>query len=458
MTPGQEPTTAPEPAAPAGAAGQGGAAPYLLGLRLAGRRVVVVGGGRVATRRVAALLDAGAVVTLVAPEATATLEGLAAAGRLEWLRRGYRGGDCDSCWLVHACTDDAEVNALVAADAEARHTWCVRADDALASAAWTPASGRVGPVSVGVHAGREPKRAAAVRDAIVEQLRAGSLAPPPPLPDPRRERRGRVILVGGGPGDPELITVRGRRLLAEADAVVVDRLAPLPLLDELPPTVEIVDAAKLPGGRQLTQERINSELVTRAQAGQVVVRLKGGDPFVFGRGLEEIEACLAAGVEVSVVPGVTSAVAVPGSMWLPVTHRGVSQQFTVVSGHLPPGHRNSTVAWSALAASGGTLVLLMAVENWPAIAAALLAGGREPGTPAACVQEGTTRGGRVVGGTLADLAAAMTAAAIRPPAVIVVGEAVAVGLAARERAGGPTGDDAARGAGSRYDRRSTSDG
>lgn len=406
--------------------------PYLLGLRLGGRRVVVVGGGRVATRRVPALVVAGAEVELISTSATAVLDNLVAAGRVRWSRRRYAEGDCAGAWLVHACTSDPVANAAIAADAERHHVWCVRADDGQLSAAWTPASGQVGPITVAVHAGGDPRRAASLRDAILDRLREGSLAA-----GPRRGhegKAGRVALVGGGPGDPELITVRGRRLLGEADVVVADRLAPLSLLDELPPQVQIVDASKIPGGRQMAQEAINELLVAEAKAGRFVVRFKGGDPFVYGRGLEEVLACLDAGIEVEVVPGISSAIAVPAAAWIPLTHRGLSQEFTVVSGHVGPDHPGSTVDWQRLAGSAGTLVLLMSVATWPAIAEALVRYGRDPDQPAACIQEGTTRSAKMVTGTVSTLAAAMTEAGIHPPAVIVVGDVVRTGLEAADAA------------------------
>jgi uroporphyrin-III C-methyltransferase / precorrin-2 dehydrogenase / sirohydrochlorin ferrochelatase len=408
--------------------------PYLLGLRLAGRRVVVVGGGTVATRRVPALVAAGAAVEVVSVAVTAALSGMAAAGRIRWTARRYRPGDCAGAWLVHACTDEPDTNAAVAAEAERQHLWCVRADDGRASAAWTPASGQVGAVTVGVHAGGDPRRAARLRDAVVDRLRDGSLAAA--AGRGRDRRAGRVALVGGGPGDPELITVRGRRLLGEADVVVADRLGPLPLLDELPAHVRVVDAAKIPRGRQLGQDAINQVLLAEAGAGRFVVRLKGGDPFVFGRGMEELQACVAAGLEVEVVPGVSSATAAPASAWIPLTHRGTAQAFTVVSGHLPPGDPGSTVDWARLAAAGGTLVLMMAVANWPAIAAALVGGGRDPDQPAAAIADGTLPSAAVVAATVGTLERAMAGAGVRPPAVIVVGEVVrlAAGLG-RPRAG-----------------------
>ena len=297
--------------------------PYLLGLRLEGRRVLVVGGGAVATRRIPALLDAGADVVLVSPAVTASLEDLAASGRIRWEPRDYADGDCADAWLVCACTDDAVVNAAVAAAADRQRTWYVRADDAQASAAWTPAAGRVEDlegsavggsavggsavggsavggsavggsavgtraVQVGVVSG-DPRRSAAIRDAIVSGLRTGQLSA-------RRVRghRAGVAIIGGGPGDPGLITVRGRQLLAEADVVLTDRLAPRSLLDELPADVEIIDVSKIPYGRAMAQEQINATLIDRARAGRFVARLKGGDPFVFGRGAEEALACLRA--------------------------------------------------------------------------------------------------------------------------------------------------------------------
>jgi uroporphyrin-III C-methyltransferase/precorrin-2 dehydrogenase/sirohydrochlorin ferrochelatase len=237
-------------------------------------------------------------------------------------------------------------------------------------------------------------------------------------------RRGRVALVGAGPGDPELITVKGWRLLTEADVVVADRLVPGLLLDELRSDVELVDASKIPYGPSRTQEEINKILVDRALAGAFVVRLKGGDPYVFGRGGEELLACAAAGVPVTVVPGVTSAVSVPAVAGVPVTHRGVAHEFTVVSGHLAPDHPSSLVSWPALAALRGTLVILMGLKNLPAIAATLIGHGRDPDTPVAVVQEGTTTDQRSLRSTLYAVAADVTAAGIRPPAVLVIGDVV----------------------------------
>ncbi|MDP9393407.1 MAG: uroporphyrinogen-III C-methyltransferase, partial [Actinomycetota bacterium] len=250
---------------------------------------------------------------------------------------------------------------------------------------------------------------------------------------PRRRRAPGVALVGGGPGDPRLITVRGRELLAYADVVVTDRLGPLSLLDELAPEADVVDVGKVPRGPAVSQEQINQLLVAHARAGRYVVRLKGGDPFVFGRGGEEVQACAAAGIPVEVVPGITSAVSVPALAGIPVTHRSITQHFTVAAGHLPPGHRASSVDWRALAQAGGTLVLLMAVENLPAIAAELVAGGRAATTPVALVQEGTTTRQRVTRTTLDRAGADAREAGLAPPAIIVVGEVVDALSSAEER-------------------------
>lgn len=411
--------------------------PYLAGLRLAGRRVLVVGAGGVAQRRLPALLQAGADVQVVAPEATPAIEAMAAAGELGWLRREYAAGDVDGAWYVLAATDRPEVNAAVAGEAEADRVFCVRADRGSAGSAVTPATGeqggfRVGVVSVahpdpaagGGHPGYDPRRLAAVRDGIVEALREGRLSGMPA----GEARPGTVALVGGGPGDPDLITVRGRRLLAHADVVVADRLGPRALLDELPAHVEIVDAAKLPRGRAMAQQAINDALVEHALAGRFVVRLKGGDPFVFGRGWEEVEACAAAGIPVTVVPGISSALAVPALSGIPLTHRGVAHEAVVVTGHVPPDDPRSLVDWPALARLRGTLVVLMGVENLAAIVAALVEHGRPVDTPVAVVQDGSMPGERMARGTLVDITAAVADQGLRPPAVIVVGGVAAIRL------------------------------
>lgn len=398
---------------------------YPVGLRLQGRPVLVVGGGNVAQRRVPTLIAAGAQVHLVSPAVTPSIEGLAGAGEIVWHERGFRDDDLRGVWYVMAATDDPRVNARVSELAEQQRLFCVRADDAAAATAFTPAVGRHHGDTVAVMAtgaaDRDPLHHAALRDEVVGALREGRLAV-----GVRREAPPGVWLVGGGPGDPELITVAGRKALMEADVVVADRLAPRELLGELPASTRIVDVAKLPRGRSALQEEINRVLVEEALAGHRVARFKGGDNFVFGRGFEEIEACREAGVAVHVVPGITSPVAVPGLAGIPVTHRGVTHEFTIVSGHLPPGHPDSLVNWEALGRLSGTVVLMMAVENAPAIAAALLEAGRPAATPVAVVCDGSMPTERTVLSTLDGLAHSLEAQQVRPPAVIVIGAVVAV--------------------------------
>jgi uroporphyrin-III C-methyltransferase / precorrin-2 dehydrogenase / sirohydrochlorin ferrochelatase len=422
----------------AGSAEPGSDGPaYPISLDLAGRAVVVVGGGTVALRRARALIQAGALVTVIAPQVRPEFDELA----VHVVPRGYRDGDLYGCWLAHAATSDPAVNAAVAAAAERDRIWCVRADDASASAAWTPAVARHGDVTVAVTAGADPRRAAKLRAALALALAEGRLplrhhraahAPAGPAGAPTAAGAGpaatvtpgTVTLIGGGPGDAGLITVLGRRLLAEADVVVVDKLAPRGLLAELDPDVEVIDAGKAPHAHNLTQAQINDLIVTRARAGQRVVRLKGGDPFVFGRGGEEALACARAGVPVRVVPGVTSAVAVPAFAGIPVTHRGITQDFAVVSAHLDPSQPGATVDWESMARGPGTLVLLMGVAHLPEISAELIKHGRDAATPVAVICDGTLPTQQVLTSTLGDVAGDADRAGLRPPAVVVIGEVV----------------------------------
>jgi uroporphyrinogen III methyltransferase/synthase len=239
-----------------------------------------------------------------------------------------------------------------------------------------------------------------------------------------RKPKGSVALVGAGPGDPGLLTLRGRELLEHADVVVHDRLAPAALLAYCRPDAEIVDAGKAPHGEGMTQADINAVLVARAKDGLHVVRLKGGDPFVFGRGGEEAEACVKARIPWEVVPGVTSAVAVPAYAGIPVTHRGRTQDFAVVSGHVDPSAPDSSVDWRAMAAGPGTVVLLMGVEKIGKIAAKLIEHGRPGDTPVAMTRCGTTARQRTVVADLNTIEQAARAAGMTAPAVTVIGDVV----------------------------------
>lgn len=436
-----------------------GSPSYPLTLDLGGRRAVVVGGGPVAVRRASGLLDAGARVEVVAPFVCEDLAALVAGSALTWHERDYVAGDLlepEPAWLVHTATGERPVDDQVAREAEAARIWCVRADDATASTAWTPAVARgvrgsaSEGLTVAVSAGADPRRATAVRDAVLAALDSGTL----PV---RRVRAaagaagvgaasagpgvvagvgpgvGRVALVGGGPGADDLITVRGRALLAAADVVVADRLGPRGLLATLGAEVEVVDVGKTPGNHPVSQERINELLVHHARLGKRVVRLKGGDPFVLGRGGEEALHCLAHGVPVEVVPGVTSAVSVPAAAGIPVTHRGVAASFVVASAHEGAAH---VLAAAADAAPDATLVLLMGVTRLAETAAALVAAGRPADTPVALVERGWTPEQRTTTTTLATAARDAEAAGVQAPAVVVVGEVVAL----REQLGDLAGE------------------
>jgi uroporphyrin-III C-methyltransferase / precorrin-2 dehydrogenase / sirohydrochlorin ferrochelatase len=386
---------------------------YPTALRLLGRPVLVVGGGRVAARRAKGLLDAGAVVTVVAPLASPALLELAGAGLLTWEPRQYRTSDVGGAWFVQTATGIPAVDAQVSADAEAQRIWCVNASDHEASAAWTPAVAVVDDVKIAVNAGGDPRRAMALRDAVATALETGDL--------PLRRRRassGSVALVGGGPGDTGLITVRGRRLLGQADVVVADRLGPRELLGELAPDVRVIEVGKTPGHHPVPQADINRILVDEALQGHRVVRLKGGDPYVLGRGGEEAEFCRQNGVEVEVVPGVTSAISVPAAAGIPVTHRGLAKGFSVVTGH----EELSEVP----ARADHTVILLMGVGQLRESAASLARAGLPAGTPVGIVENGYLPNQRVTIGTLGTIADQAEAAGVANPAVIVIGDVVRV--------------------------------
>lgn len=238
---------------------------------------------------------------------------------------------------------------------------------------------------------------------------------------------GKVYLVGAGPGDPGLMTVKGLELIRRADVIAFDRLIPPAILGEARPDAECVDVGKLPQKHRLSQDEINALLIDRAQQGKTVVRLKGGDPFVFGRGGEEALACIAAGVPFEVVPGVSSAIAVPAYAGVPVTHRGVVRSFTVATGHDNPDQPDGEgLDYAALAAASklGTLVLLMGVFHLGAIAEKLIAHGIAADAPALCVEWGTTPSQRTAEGPLSEIAARVAEAGLQSPALTVIGEVV----------------------------------
>ncbi|OLD00503.1 MAG: uroporphyrinogen-III C-methyltransferase [Gemmatimonadetes bacterium 13_1_40CM_3_70_8] len=426
-------------------------------LDLRGRRAVVIGGGAIAEQKVVGLLDAGARVTVISPGVSRRLEDLAAAGTVTIERRPYRPGDLAGAFLAIAATDDRAANRAVWVEAEARGVLLNAVDDLPHCSFIAPAIHRQGDVAVAVStAGKSPALAVRLRERIgrligpeyatllelLGELRA-ELARR--VPDARirtrlwyrivdsdaielvrrgdvagaRRRIGRLVEAAEEPA------TRGElERLRAAEVVVYDRLVHPDLLEEAPPWAERIFVGKRPGseGHSLPQEQINTLLIETARGGRVVVRLKGGDPFVFGRGAEECEALRAAGVPYEVVPGVTSAIAAPGAAGIPVTHRRHASAFAVVAGH--ECDAASDLDWDALARLPA-LVFLMGLRALPQITARLIAHGMPEETPAAVIASATLPEQRTVIGTLATLAERAAAAGLEAPATLVVGEVVA---------------------------------
>lgn len=403
----------------------------MLGISLAGRRVVLVGGGAVTGRRLPRFLDDGADILIVAPILSDDTRVLLERHGLRHESRPVRVDDVEDAWLVHTATGDPRVDAEVAAWCESRRILCINASNGAHGSARLTAESRAGDVVVGVmsDSGVDPRRAARLRDAIAGLLREGRL----PLRRRRRSAAGRVDLVGGGPGPTDLMTLRGRRLLAEADVVVADRLGPAAVLAELDSDVEVIDVGKRPGHHPVPQEEINQILVDRARLGLRVVRLKGGDPFVYGRGGEEVAACLAAGVPVEVVPGLTSVVSVPQAAGIPVTHRGTAAGFHVVNGQAEV--TSSTL--DALRDDSVTTVVLMGVAALRKLVSAAVEAGVPASRPVAIVENGHTPQQRTTRTTLGRAHLDAEAAQVRNPAVIVIGDVARAGLllGAHEEAG-----------------------
>lgn len=394
----------------------------LVALELQGRRVLMAGGGAVSARRARGYADDGADVLVVAPDLCDDLVALVAQGLVRHRAERIRPEHLEGAWLAHTATGDPEVDAQVAEWAEARRIWCVNAGSGTRGSARTVATARAGELRIGVSSSgsADPRRAGQVARALADVVHEGGVD----LRRRRSGREGRVVLVGGGPGDPELLTVRGRRAIAEADVVVVDRLGARGVLDGLADGVEVIEVGKRPGHHPVPQEEINRVLVDRARAGAVVVRLKGGDPYVFGRGGEEHIACATAGVRVESVPGISSAIAVPAAAGIPVTHRGIARAFTVVTGHeaLAPS------VLEQMRSGDATVVVLMGVAMLERMVRAALDHGVDPAMPVAIVEEGTTARQRVVRGPLDSIARIAREDRIASPAVIVVGEVARFGL------------------------------
>lgn len=399
----------------------------LIGLDLTGRQVLVAGGGPVALRRTRAAVAEGALVRVVACEPDPEFAVLAASGEITLERRPVQETDLDAVWLVHACT--GTVDAELARWAHARQVFCVVASDAVRGSARTPATAEVSGVELGVLStgAPDPARVLSIRDHLAAELRHGRADLRPARRDaagPDVLLPGEVVLLGGGPGDPALMTVRARTLLAQADVVITDRLGPTTVLTELGDHVRVIPVGKAPGAHQATQAQIHELLIAHALAGHRVARLKGGDPFLFGRGGEEVLACRAAGVPVRVVPGVSSAVAAAESVGIPVTHRGTADRVHVVNGH---GELGATDL-AALRDPRVTTSILMGMAGLRRLTDQMLAAGIDPEQPAAVVASASTPQERVVRAPLAELADRCAAAGVGSPAVVLVGAVSREGL------------------------------
>ena len=389
----------------------------MLGVSLTGRDVLFIGGGAVAAKRLRKFLAEGAVPRIVAPELHPETAALVARHGIAWQARRFQESDLDGAWLVHASTGDVRVDREAAAQSEQRRILCINASDGAHGSARLTAQVETGDVTVAVTStvGADPRRSAAIRDAIGDLLATGSL----PVRRRRAGRIGRVDLVGGGPGPADLMTVRARRLIAEADVIVADRLGPTDeVLQDLDPGVQVIDVGKAPGRHTATQDEINRIIVEHAAAGKRVVRLKGGDPFVFGRGGEEMRACLAAGIPVDVTPAPSSAIAVPQAAGIPVTHRGTAAAFHVVNGQGGFG----TTSLDAMADRTVTTVVLMGVAALDRLVEAAIGHGIPIDRPMAFVESGHTPQQRTTRTTLGRAIRDAAAIGLRNPAVIVIGD------------------------------------
>ena len=443
---------------------------------LRGRRVLVVGGGAVAARKIEALHDTGALVRVGAPVLEPAVAAQVASGRIEYLAGAFRPSWLDGAWLAIAATDDARVNRAVAEAGEARGIWVNVVDDAALARVHLPARVERGPLQIAISSGGgAPMLARLVRERLEAQFddSFGALAqllarhrqrivarwPEPgarrraferllsgPLQGLLRRRRhieaerlldaelapsrlqaaprGSVALVGAGPGDAGLLTLRALRLLGEADVILHDRLVSREVLALARRDAERIEVGKRAGGHAVPQERIHALMLEHAAAGRRVVRLKGGDPFVFGRGGEELEALRAAGIDYEVVPGITAAAACAAYAGIPLTHRNHAQSVRLVTAHAKDG--DDTLDWPALAQERQTLAFYMGVSRLEVVQAQLIAHGRAPETPFALVENGSRPEQRVVNGRLTDLSQLARHHAVQSPALLIVGEVAAL--------------------------------
>jgi len=441
---------------------------YPISLDMSNRPCLVIGGGAVAARKAEALLDVGALVTVISPKLTEQLSSRVGKGKIDHIAREYQNGDLDGYAIVFVATDNNDVNKAVAQEGRSRRIWVNAADDPENCDFILPSVLRRGDLTVAVGTGgASPALAKVIREdlegyitedytlltritgEVRRELMENSQAPSADawrkaLNDEFRQlirkgrehdardylrdrlypsavQSGKVYLVGAGPGDPKLLTVRALELLRMAEVVVYDRLVNPVVLAEVPPGASRVFVGKDTGHHPIPQEEINSILINFARQGRHVIRLKGGDPFVFGRGGEEAEVLAKAGISFEIVPGVTSAVAVPAYAGIPLTYRKVSSSFAVITGHEALKSVPS-VDWESLATAVDTLVIVMGLTNLPAIVTKLVAHGRLPETPIALIRWGTTDKQETVTGTLADIVE--KASLLKPPVLAVIGDVV----------------------------------
>lgn len=440
--------------------------------KLQGGRVLVVGGGEIALRKARLLADAGAALRVVAPEVDGQLAALAREGGGEVLVRGYQASDLESCRLVIAATDDSALNAQVSAEAQARSLPVNVVDAPALCTVIFPAIVDRSPLVVAVSSGGDaPVLARLIRAKLEAWIPSayGELAGLAArfrhkvkalYPDvnqrrgfwesvfqgPVAERQlagqgaeaerllqamvdgapvqqgGEVYLVGAGPGDPDLLTFRALRLMQQADVVLYDRLVAPAIIEMCRRDAERIYVGKRRADHAVPQDKINRLLVDLARQGKRVLRLKGGDPFIFGRGGEEIEELADEGIPFQVVPGITAASGCSAYGGIPLTHRDYAQSVRFVTGHLKDG--TSNLPWDDLVAPSQTLVFYMGLVGLPTICAELIRHGRAASTPAALVQQGTTRNQRVFTGTLADLPELVARHEVHAPTLVIVGEVV----------------------------------
>lgn len=449
---------------------------FPLFIDLRGRIVLVVGGGPVAARKVAALLDAGAHVRVGAPTLNTALTQLLEAQRIEHLAGEFQPDWLDGAWLAIAATDDTQVNRAVAAAGDARQIWVNAVDDAQASSVHVPARIERGPLQLAISSGGgAPMLARHLRERLETELdeslgplaelltraRSRIRARYPRIAERRRffdalltgeipallrqgrhaeagdaleaalqitpkpPRTGSVALVGAGPGDPGLLTLRALRLLNQADVILHDRLVSAEVLQLARRDAEFITVGKRAGVALTTQEHIHELMLEHARAGRRVVRLKGGDPFVFGRGGEELEFLHAHGIAFEVVPGITAALACAAYAGIPLTHRDHAQSVRLVTAHNKDSFDD--LDWPALAQERQTLAVYMGVAGLDRVRAQLLAHGRDPATPFALIENGSRSEQRVILGTLVELPERAREAAVGSPALLILGEVAALG-------------------------------